>query len=366
MNEQRDFFISFNSKDRVWADWITFHLKRKGYSMYYQFDDFPAGSDFMKEMNNSMLNSKFTLAIWTRNYFDSQFASLEGMVALKHSLESNGTRLIPVQVEECTIDPLFSTRVYINIANIKSKYEAQKLLLSQIEAVFTQNKKGYTKKVPKFPPEIRQAAPVILNKTVTNFVLSEPLKVLIAGSKKSSELDLETSFTNLQKGIKKFIDIGSIKFIKKLNLNTFNMFEILNSIQPHIFHFNGKQIGGDILITDERNNVTTISDMALAGYLSSFGNKLKVAIIDTCHSYDCAKSISEVVDFAIGVKGLIYEVDADKFYKTFYNAICSGHSLKDAVGQATASLKFDHVPVKSIPVLLSKTTLDASKTFFVQ
>ena len=47
LEEKRDFFISFNSADRTWADWITFQLKRKGYTMYYQYDDFPPGSDFM-------------------------------------------------------------------------------------------------------------------------------------------------------------------------------------------------------------------------------------------------------------------------------------------------------------------------------
>jgi hypothetical protein len=334
--------------------------------MYYQFDDFPAGSDFMQEMNNAMLNTKLTIAIWTRNYFESRFASLEGMVALKQSLNSDKIRLIPVKVEECDVDPLFSTRVYIDIVNAKTDYEAQKLLLSRIEASLTDDIKGYTKKAPIFPPRIKQQVVTSPNKAPSGFTLNEPLKVLIAGSKKSSKLDLETSFLRLQKGIKKHIDKGAIKFVKKLTINTSNIFELLNSIQPHIFHFTGKQIGGDILITDENNNVVTISDMALAGYLSSFGSKLKLAIIDTCYSYNCAKSISDVVDFAIGVKGAIYERDADKFYKTFYNALCTGYSLKDAVGQATASLRFDNIPAKDIPVLLSKNTLDPSKAFFMQ
>jgi hypothetical protein len=44
---------------------------------------------------------------------------------------------------------------------------------------------------------------------------------------------------------------------------------------------------------------------------------------------------------------------------------CTGHSLKDAVGQATYRLKFQRTPLKEIPVLFSKKNADASKAYFV-
>ena len=362
INEKRDFFISFSSADKPIADWITYELKRKGFTMYYQFDDFPPGSDFMQEMNKAMLHTKLTIAIWTANYFSSSFACLEARTVLKQSLAKKEIKLVPVKIDDCDVDPLFSTLVYINLIG-KTEFEAQKLLLNGINASLSVGKTSDVKKKPSYPINPIQTESLKTKKE--GFLIQKPLKVLYAGSKKSSSLDLEDSYQILAKGITKHLTKGIIKFNKALNLNTTNIFDILLREKPHVFHFSGKQDGGDIRITDENNNVTTISDAELAGFLTSFGDNIKLAIIDTCYSYNCAKSISDVVDFAIGVKDAIYTNNADSFYKIFYNSLCSGYSLKDAVGQATAYLKFRKNAPKEIPVLLCKETADPSKAYFV-
>jgi hypothetical protein len=362
MDEKRDFFISFNSDDKAIADWITFQLKRNGYTVYYQYDDFPVGSDFMDRMNNAMQNSKFTIAIWSNNYFESEFASLESRTALKHGLKKNEIKLIPIKVEDCEIEPLFSTLVYINITE-KNEFEAQKLLLSGIKATLSLGKSSDVKDKPKYPIPYKQSQDQKIKKE--GFSIQKPLKILYAGSGKSSNLDLELSYQTIAKGINSHILDGTVKFSKSLNMDTSNIFDILLNQKPHIFHFSGKQDGGDIRITDEKNNITSISDVELAGFLASFGDNIKLAIIDTCYSYNCAKSISEMVDFSIGVKSLIHVGDADKFYKTFYNALCTGHSIQDAVGQATSSLIFKKTPIQEIPVLCCKNNIDPSKVYFV-
>ena len=363
--EQRDFFISFTSADRPWAEWINFQLQTKGYTTWYQYDDFPAGTDFMQQMNLAMANSRLTLAIWTRNYFNSHFANLEARTAFKRSLEDSAIRFVPVKVEECDIDPLFSTLVYINLAGKKDDFEASKLLIAGIRASLSLGRPGVKKGKPPFPGK-DYAHPENNLVAKEGFNIPQPLRVLYAGSEQSSDLDLEDSYQTIAKGLARHIKKGNLIFEKQLKINTSNIFDVLLAKEPHIFHFSGKQDEGYIRITDEDNNIVTISDVELAGYLSSFGNSLKLAVIDTCYSYNCARSISNVVDFAIGVKDSIYDVDADRYYKTFYNALCSAYSVKDAVAQATASLRFKSVPVKEIPVLFSKKTADPSKAFFVR
>jgi len=363
ISEKRDFFISFNSADKAWADWIAFQLKRKGHTMYYQYDDFPPGSDFMQQMNLAMSNTRLTIAVWTKNYFSSGFASLEARAALKQGISGGNIKLVPIKVEDCSIDPLYSTLVYINLVGYKD-FEAQKLLISGIEATLSIGKSSDIKKAPKFPPYVKNEEIKSSEYKRTGLCIPAPLKVLYSGSKKSSDLDLEASYQSLSKGLNKHIKNGTLKFIKHLSINTSNIFDVLLKYQPSVFHFTGKQDGGDIRITDEDNHITTVSDLELAGYLTSFGDNIKLAVIDTCYSFNCAKSISDVVDFAIGVEDSIYDCDADKFYKVFYNALCSGHSIKDAVGQATASLKFLKVPLKGIPVLFSKKSADPTKSYF--
>ena len=238
-------------------------------------------------------------------------------------------------------------------------------MIAGIEASLSVGRSSDVKEKPPFPGKSYSEEIINHQDKREGFSIEKPLRVLYAGSKRSSELDLEYSYKTIANGIRNHISKGTIIFNKNLNINTSNIFDILLEEQPNIFHFSGKQDEGDIRITDENNNILTISDVELAGYLTSFGNSIKLAIIDTCYSYNCAKSISDVVDFAIGVKDSIYDVDADKFYKVFYNALCTGHSVKDSIGQATASLKFQKTPLKEIPVLFSKKTADPSKAYFV-
>jgi hypothetical protein len=365
-NDQRDFFISFTSRNKKWADWVTYHLERKGYSVFYQHQDFPPGSDFMKSINNALANTKATIALWSNDYFSSRFGTLESTIALQQSISSNLIRLIPVRLEECEIDPIFLNRAFIDLVGLRDN-EAQKVLIGGIEAALNSIKKAtrIVRRAPKFPPYIENERFRDQSATKQSFSLEKPLRVLYAGSRKSSGLDLNSSFHKIETGISPHIKKGKIKFTKSLNLNTANIFNVLLKYQPHIFHFSGKQDGGDIRITDEANNVTTISDVALAGYLKSLGDHVKLVIVDTCFSSRCAKSISDVIEFAIGVDGSIYEEDADQFFSVFYNAIGHRSSLKNAVGQAAASLRFKQVPKDEIPVLFCKKGYDPAKAYFV-
>jgi hypothetical protein len=46
----KDFFVSFNSADKAWADWISWTLEEGGYQVVYQNWDFRPGGNFVLEM----------------------------------------------------------------------------------------------------------------------------------------------------------------------------------------------------------------------------------------------------------------------------------------------------------------------------
>jgi hypothetical protein len=97
--------------------------------------------------------------------------------------------------------------------------------------------------------------------------------------------------------------------------------------------------------------LTTISDTALAGMFRSLDRGLKLVVIDTCFSLRCATTVAKAVPCAMGVEGDIYEDDATTFYRTFYQAVASGRSLKDATAQAQSALRFAKVSPAQIPLL---------------
>jgi hypothetical protein len=57
---QVDFFISYTSADRAWAEWIAWQLKEAGSSVVLQAWDMVAGRDFVHEMQKATTTAKRT------------------------------------------------------------------------------------------------------------------------------------------------------------------------------------------------------------------------------------------------------------------------------------------------------------------
>ena len=146
-----------------------------------------------------------------------------------------------------------------------------------------------------------------------------------------------------------------------------NIFEKLNGYLPHVVHISGSQNGGDVLLRGANGGEVVISDEALAGFLSSLGRQVRVVIIDTCQSFNCARRVSEVVDCTLGVEGDIYDHEAIRFYEIFYQALAAGQTIADAHRQAVSALRFSKPPVPDdrIPKLCQKTGINASQFFLV-
>jgi hypothetical protein len=50
MGEAPDFFVSYTSADRAWAEWIAWQLEAEGYQVVVQAWDFCPGRDWIHEM----------------------------------------------------------------------------------------------------------------------------------------------------------------------------------------------------------------------------------------------------------------------------------------------------------------------------
>jgi hypothetical protein len=47
MSQAADFFVSYTSADRAWAEWIAWQLDAEGYTVVVQAWDFRPGRDFV-------------------------------------------------------------------------------------------------------------------------------------------------------------------------------------------------------------------------------------------------------------------------------------------------------------------------------
>lgn len=145
-SKEFDFFISYNSKDVDFANWIAYVLEEAGHKTYIQAWDFQAGCNFVLEMQKGSANSKHTLALLSQNFLNSAFTQSEWAAAFVKDPMGEKRKLIPVRIEEINLEGLLPAISYIDLVGVDDEGHAEKLIL---EGVQTQRKK----------PDIRPAFP---------------------------------------------------------------------------------------------------------------------------------------------------------------------------------------------------------------
>jgi len=143
--ENRDFFISYQSADNLWAEWIAFKLIENEYSVYVQEWDFRPGKNFGNEMHDCIEHSKKMIAVLSKAYLNSPFTRAEWIAKFVDDPTGKEQKLIPVRVEDCEPTGLLKPIVYIDIVGLNEK-DATSRLLSGISA-----QSARLKRKPCFP-----------------------------------------------------------------------------------------------------------------------------------------------------------------------------------------------------------------------
>jgi TIR domain len=75
--------LSYTSADRVGAEWIAWQLEEVGYQVKIQAWDFSPGANFVVEMQKATVECDRTIAVFSANYFLSEFAEAEWTAAFR-------------------------------------------------------------------------------------------------------------------------------------------------------------------------------------------------------------------------------------------------------------------------------------------
>ncbi|MEU4560449.1 FxSxx-COOH system tetratricopeptide repeat protein [Actinoplanes sp. NPDC023936] len=124
----RDFFISYASENRGWAEWIAAQLEGAGYSTIYQAADFRPGRDFVHEMHAAVSSAERTIAVLTPAYLRSEFGEAEWRAVFARDPSGKQRLLIPVRVQPCDPSGLLTTRVYVDLVDVDEQVARKKLL----------------------------------------------------------------------------------------------------------------------------------------------------------------------------------------------------------------------------------------------
>jgi tetratricopeptide (TPR) repeat protein len=128
-----DFFVSYASADRPWAEWIAWELEEVGHRVIVQAWDMRPGSNFVVEMHEATRAGARMIAVVSPAFLASEYCLAEWTAAVKQDPTSSDRRLIPVRVRACEPDGLLGAIVYVDLVGLEAA-EARAALLAGVSA----------------------------------------------------------------------------------------------------------------------------------------------------------------------------------------------------------------------------------------
>jgi hypothetical protein len=124
MGAAADFFVSYTSADRAWAEWISWQLEAEGYTVVVQAWDFTAGRDWVHEMQQATATAERVVAVLSIDYLRSAHGEAEWRVFYAEDPSGEQGRLLPVRVGPIEPPGLLKTRVYVDLGQQESGQRA--------------------------------------------------------------------------------------------------------------------------------------------------------------------------------------------------------------------------------------------------
>lgn len=126
--KSKQFFISYTSADRAWAEWIACELEANSYKTIIQAWDFRPGEDFVRKMQDALRDAERVIAVVSPQYFSSDFATAEWNAAFAEDPSGRKGRLLPVRVSEGELQGLPGPRIFIDLVGLDEKAAKATLL----------------------------------------------------------------------------------------------------------------------------------------------------------------------------------------------------------------------------------------------
>ena len=114
----KHFFISYNGKDKAWAEWIAWTLEEAGYEVVIQAWDFRPGGNFVLEMQKAATGTERTIAVLSDNYLNAEYTQPEWADAFARDPQGNQRTLIPVRISPCRPTGLLATQIYADLVGL--------------------------------------------------------------------------------------------------------------------------------------------------------------------------------------------------------------------------------------------------------
>jgi hypothetical protein len=125
--QQNVVFISHSSVDKPFVDKLVSDLKKNGVNVWYDKFDIKLGDSIPGRINEGLSKAKYFIVVLSNSSINSKWVLEELNSALVKQINLNGTFILPVKIDDCSIPPLLSHRKYLNLKDDYDKNVAELL-----------------------------------------------------------------------------------------------------------------------------------------------------------------------------------------------------------------------------------------------
>jgi hypothetical protein len=134
--------------------------------------------------------------------------------------------------------------------------------------------------------------------------------------------------------------------------------------KPHIVHFSGHgSKKHQLILGGAPGRGKTIDQQGLVEVLGLYNSHLRVVLLNACFTKAQARSIAEVIDYAVGTGKGIGDKGSVAFAGAFYRALGFGKSIREAFDSARAELVLTKMPRTQGIELFVRDGIDESEPF---
>jgi hypothetical protein len=108
------FFISYAGADRLWAEWVGWHLERDGHHVELDVWDWRTGDDFVRRMDEGLEKADAVVALFSKSYFEEGRWTQEE----RSAVVARRDRVIPLVLEPLNnhdVDPMLAAKIRKNL-----------------------------------------------------------------------------------------------------------------------------------------------------------------------------------------------------------------------------------------------------------
>jgi hypothetical protein len=145
MGQAADFFVSYTSADRDWAEWIAWQLEADGYRVVFQEWDFIPGYDWGHGMQHASATAERLVAVLSAAYLQSVHGEAEWRAFYAKDPSGERGLLLPVRVSDVEPPGLLKTRIYADLVG-RDVASARATLLTAARRI-----RGKPTREPEFP-----------------------------------------------------------------------------------------------------------------------------------------------------------------------------------------------------------------------